>query len=119
MGWSTHLTGGKRPKYTPLLRLRRKTRPSEDKCLVVMLVPASSSSRAETKDCWDLHILLWQEAAGGAHAREEPGPGSLAHSDYPCTMTWSWMCPKNPQEGLVGGNKSYTNLFHYVPQSQI
>lgn len=30
----------------------------------------------------------------------------------------AWLRPKNPQEGLVGGNKSFVNLFHQVPQSQ-
>lgn len=74
--------------------------------------------QTKEKDSWDLHILPWQEAAGGAQAKVEPGPGSSAHSDHPYTMTWSWLCSKNPQKGLVSGSNSYTNLFHYVPQSQ-
>lgn len=30
----------------------------------------------------------------------------------------AWQQSKNPQEDLVGGNKSYMNLFHQVPQNQ-
>lgn len=91
-----HTSQEERPKHTPLLRLRSKTKPSElgsrpslcqpPRLETGLLGPAHSTSAGSS---WRRH-----------HARVQPGPGSSAHRDHPCTMTWSWLCHKNPRKAL-------------------
>lgn len=96
----THTSQEERGQFAPLLSLQvRKTKPT--KCLAVALGPASSSPDYRDKEplnCIGSLILPWQEAAGGAHAREESDPGSSVHSDHPCTRRWPGYNPRAPKK---------------------